>query len=119
MFQFKSNNNLLHSTIHSLVKLLYPSLLQVYANGRMVVLRYEVYSPLPSSCPYAPVPHPTPTQPDKTCHFDAGIARYIIFLARTTGLAPEDVCDKAVETLDGFTSYADLLSDIAPCIVAS
>jgi hypothetical protein len=42
-----------------------------------------------------------------------GVARYLCFLAETTGLCPPEVCARAVVRLDGYTRYADLIADIA------
>ena len=43
-----------------------------------------------------------------------GVARYLCFLCETTGLAKPDVCAAAVQKLDAYKSYADLIADIAP-----
>jgi hypothetical protein len=42
-----------------------------------------------------------------------GVARYLCFLAETTGLAPADRCARAATRLDGYTRYSDLLNDIS------
>jgi hypothetical protein len=42
-----------------------------------------------------------------------GVARYLCFLAETTGLAAPDVCGRARQKLDGYRRYAELLADIA------
>lgn len=46
--------------------------------------------------------------------FGQGIAAYIIFLARTTGMAGGAACDAADAKLQGYTTYDALLRDIAP-----
>jgi hypothetical protein len=43
-----------------------------------------------------------------------GVARYLCFLAETTGLARPEVCARAVAKLGGYGRYQDLLADIAP-----
>jgi hypothetical protein len=45
-------------------------------------------------------------------NFARAIARYIIFLARHTGLAPERICTTASGRLEGYLSLADMLADI-------
>lgn len=41
------------------------------------------------------------------------VARYIVFLAETTGLVPAERCAAVAKLLDGYTSYAQLLGDIS------
>src|SRR6185436_12664818 len=41
-----------------------------------------------------------------------GVARYLCFLAETTGLAAKEVCASARAKLDGFARYAELVADI-------
>jgi hypothetical protein len=43
-----------------------------------------------------------------------GVARYLCFLAETTGLASAERCGRARARLDGYGRYQDLLADIAP-----
>jgi hypothetical protein len=43
-----------------------------------------------------------------------GVARYLCFLAETTGLAAPDACARARQKLDGYRTYAALVADIAP-----
>jgi hypothetical protein len=43
-----------------------------------------------------------------------GVARYLCFLAETTGLARPEVCARARGRLDGYRRYAELVADIAP-----
>jgi hypothetical protein len=43
-----------------------------------------------------------------------GVARYLCFLADTTGLAAPETCARALARLQSYTRYADLLADIAP-----
>jgi hypothetical protein len=42
-----------------------------------------------------------------------GVARYLCFLAETTGLATPDVCAAAVRKLEAYERYADLIAAIA------
>jgi len=42
------------------------------------------------------------------------VAEYLCFLAETTGQASAETCNAARERLSRFTSYAELLADIAP-----
>jgi hypothetical protein len=42
------------------------------------------------------------------------VAAYLVFLAETTGLASAEACATVSERLEAFTSYSDLLNDIAP-----
>lgn len=46
-------------------------------------------------------------------NFAKNIASYIVFLAETTGLAPAPTCAAAKSKLDGYTTMAGLLEDIA------
>jgi hypothetical protein len=46
--------------------------------------------------------------------FAKAVARYIVFLAETTGLASSETCAAASTRLDAYTDYASLLDDIAP-----
>ncbi|MDA3959350.1 MAG: tagaturonate epimerase family protein [Planctomycetota bacterium] len=46
--------------------------------------------------------------------FAKAVARYIIFLADTTGLASAATCQAASTKLDAYNDYASLLNDIAP-----
>jgi hypothetical protein len=46
-------------------------------------------------------------------NFARGIARYIVFLAETTGLAPAARCVAARKLLDRYTTMADFLADIS------
>jgi hypothetical protein len=43
-----------------------------------------------------------------------GVARYLCFLADTTGLAKPEICASALAKLETYTRYADLVADIAP-----
>jgi hypothetical protein len=43
-----------------------------------------------------------------------GVARYLCFLAETTGLGKPESCARALAKLDGYRRYADLYADIAP-----
>eukprot|EP00747_Dinoflagellata_sp_TGD_P027486 gnl/TRDRNA2_/TRDRNA2_132644_c2_seq1.p1 gnl/TRDRNA2_/TRDRNA2_132644_c2~~gnl/TRDRNA2_/TRDRNA2_132644_c2_seq1.p1 ORF type:complete len:285 (+),score=47.21 gnl/TRDRNA2_/TRDRNA2_132644_c2_seq1:28-882(+) len=45
--------------------------------------------------------------------FAQGIASYIIFLARTTGMSSDSACDGAEKRLAEYTTYDQLLADIA------
>ena len=56
--------------------------------------------------------------PSGRLEFDEAVARYIIFLANTTGLRPATICEAATTKLDAYTDYADLLADIAPVPIA-
>jgi tagaturonate epimerase len=42
-----------------------------------------------------------------------GVARYLCFLADTTGLARPEVCARVLSKLEAYTRYSDLLADIA------
>jgi hypothetical protein len=44
--------------------------------------------------------------------FAQGIARYICFLADTTGLADKAACDSALSKLNGYSNYAEFLDAI-------
>jgi hypothetical protein len=46
-------------------------------------------------------------------NYARNVARYIVFLAETTGLAPAAVCAAAHRRLDGYASLGALLADIA------
>ena len=46
--------------------------------------------------------------------FAKGIARYIIFLARTTGMVSKAKCDEVLSLLESYSTYKQLLNDIAP-----
>jgi hypothetical protein len=43
-----------------------------------------------------------------------GVARYLCFLAETTGLGKPEACARALARLDRYTRYTELLADIAP-----
>ena len=45
-------------------------------------------------------------------NFARGIAKYILFLAESTGLAPAAVCKGAEALLDGYSNYGELLGAI-------
>ncbi|MBS0631908.1 MAG: hypothetical protein JSS11_08345, partial [Verrucomicrobia bacterium] len=45
--------------------------------------------------------------------YSKGVARYIVFLAETTGLATADRCAAALKLLDRYATYAELLGDIS------
>lgn len=45
-------------------------------------------------------------------NFARGIAKYILFLAESTGLAPVAVCKGAEALLDGYSNYSELLGAI-------
>jgi tagaturonate epimerase len=47
-------------------------------------------------------------------HYARNVARYIVFLAETTGLAPAERCAAARRRLDGYRSLDGLLADISP-----
>lgn len=47
-------------------------------------------------------------------NFARNVARYIVFLAESTGLATDAVCARARARLDGYRSLAALLADIPP-----
>lgn len=51
--------------------------------------------------------------PEGRLRYAQGVARYICFLADTTGLAKPAACAAAVARLDAYTSYGDLVADIA------
>ncbi len=42
------------------------------------------------------------------------VARYLCFLAETTGMAAAEACDRARAKLDAYTTYAALYADVAP-----
>ena len=46
-------------------------------------------------------------------NFAKGIARYIVFLAENTGLAPAARCAAARQLLDRYTNIGDFLADIS------
>ncbi len=46
-------------------------------------------------------------------NYSRNVARYIVFLAQNTGLAPAAACAAANQRLDGYTSLDRLLADIA------
>lgn len=46
-------------------------------------------------------------------NFAKNIARYIVFLARNTGLATAETCDAAGKLLDRYTSLNEMLTDIS------
>ena len=46
-------------------------------------------------------------------NFARGIARYIVFLAENTGLAPAARCAAARQLLDRYTNIGDFLADIS------
>ena len=46
-------------------------------------------------------------------NFGKGIAKYILFLAESTGLAPAATCKASEAILDGYTNYGELLAAIA------
>jgi hypothetical protein len=43
-----------------------------------------------------------------------GVARYLCFLAETTGRVAPEVCARVRSKLEAYQRYADLLADIAP-----
>ncbi|MFM1902143.1 MAG: hypothetical protein RLZZ440_43, partial [Planctomycetota bacterium] len=45
--------------------------------------------------------------------FAQNVARYLVFLADTTGLVSAETCQRALARLDGYTRYQALLDDIA------
>jgi hypothetical protein len=46
-------------------------------------------------------------------NYARNVARYIVFLAENTGLAPAAACAAAQQRLDGYASLDGLLADIA------
>ena len=46
-------------------------------------------------------------------NFARGIARYIVFLAENTGLAPAERCGAARKLLDRYATMGDFLADIS------
>jgi hypothetical protein len=51
--------------------------------------------------------------PETQLLYSKGVARYIVFLAETTGLVPAERCAASLKLLDRYATYADLLGDIS------
>ena len=51
--------------------------------------------------------------PEARLIYSKGVARYLIFLARTTGLVPAERCAAAGELLAAYTTLDALLGDIS------
>ena len=46
-------------------------------------------------------------------HYAQNVAKYVLFLAETTGLADSDLCEKATAELEAYPTFADFLAGIA------